>query len=137
MPNHRQRCTGAASRLLRLIVAVAVTAGALDAASMGNRQSAPKSVAVRGESSPIEPEALLVKTLIEIRNNRVDPALAEVEKVIQAYPNVRLAHLIKGDLLLARSQPLRELGQAPNAPRDRIEDLRDRSEERRVGKECA
>jgi murein L,D-transpeptidase YafK len=51
--------------------------------------------------------------------------LAEVEKVIQSYPNFRLAHLIKGDLLLARSRPLRELGEAPNAPRDRIEDLRD------------
>lgn len=125
MHNHRECCTSTFSRLLRLMIAVSFTAGALDAASMGNRHSAQKSAAVRGESSPIEPEAMLVKTLIEIRNNRVDPALAEVEKVIQSYPNFRLAHLIKGDLLLARSQPLRELGQAPNAPRDRLEDLRD------------
>ena len=68
---------------------------------------------------------MLVKTLIEIRNNRLDTALAEVEKVMQSNPNFRLAQLIKGDLLLARSRPLRELGDAPNAPRDRVEDLRD------------
>ena len=73
---------------------------------------------------------MLVKTLIEIRNNRLEAALAEVEKVIQSYPNFRLAHLIKGDLLLARSRPLRELGEAPNAPRDRIEDLRDEARAR-------
>jgi len=92
---------------------------------MGSRQAAPKHAASNAESAQIEPEALLVKTLIEIRNNRLDPALAEVEKVIHGYPNFRLAHLIKGDLLLARSRPLRDLGEAPNAPRDRIEDLRD------------
>ena len=68
---------------------------------------------------------MLVNTLTEIRNNRLSSALTEVEKVIRGYPNFRLAHLIKGDLLLARSRPLREVGEAPNAPRDRIEELRD------------
>ena len=43
-----------------------------------------------------EPETLLVKTLLAIRNNRLDVALAEVEKVLEAYPNFRLAHLIRG-----------------------------------------
>ena len=46
-----------------------------------------------------EAEVLLVKTLAEIRQNRMDNALTEIEKVIGAYPNFRLAHLIKGDLL--------------------------------------
>ena len=109
-------------RLLRLAVAAALAAVVGQAAAMGSRQAAQKA---GDEASQIEPEAMLVKTLIEVRNNHLEAALAEVEKVIQSYPNFRLAHLIKGDLLLARSRPLKELGEAPNAPRDRIEDLRD------------
>jgi len=106
---------------LRLIAAVALTACACHVAAMGRQ---PASKPATGQSQ-IEPEAMLIKTLIEIRNNRLDVALAEVEKVVQNYPNFRLAQLIKGDLLLARSRPLRGLGEAPNAPRDRIDDLRD------------
>ena len=117
---------GIVSPLWRLIVAAAFTAIAFHAAAMGSRQAVQKPAAVgSSETVQVEPEAMLVKTLIEIRNNRLEAALAEVEKVIQSYPNFRLAHLIKGDLLLARSRPLRELGEAPNAPRERIEDLRD------------
>ena len=118
------RHAGTVGPLQRLIVAAAFTVIACDAAAMGSRQAAKKPPVVAAEQQ-VEPEAMLVKTLIEIRNNRLDPALAEVEKVIQSYPNFRLAHLVKGDLLLARSRPLRELGEAPNAPRDQIEDLRD------------
>ena len=109
---------------LGLVAAVAVAVLVGDASAMGRRHPAKKPAAVASEAQ-IEPEGMLVKTLIEIRNNRLEPALAEVERVIQHYPNFRLAHLIKGDLLLARSRPLRELGAAPNAPPDRMEDFRD------------
>jgi len=110
---------------LRLIAAVALTACACHVAAMGRQPAKP----VTGQSQ-LEPEAMLIKTLIEIRNNRLDVALAEVEKVVRSYPNFRLAHLIKGDLLLARSRPLRELGEAPNAPRDRVDELRDEARAR-------
>mgnify|MGYP001471999235 CR=1 FL=1 len=106
---------------LRLIVAVALAACVCHTMAMG-RQPQQKQAAAQSER---EPEAALVKTLIEIRDNRLDTALSEVEKVIRSYPNFRLAQLVKGDLLLARSRPLRELGAAPNAPRERVEDLRD------------
>ena len=119
------RNVGTFSPVWRLIVAAACTVIALDAAAMGSRQAVQKTAAASSEAAQIEPEAMLVKTLLEIRNNRLEAALAEVDKVIRSYPTFRLAHLIKGDLLLARSRPLRELGEAPNAPRDRIEDLRD------------
>jgi murein L,D-transpeptidase YafK len=72
----------------------------------------------------VEPEALLVKTLRAIQDNKLDVALSEVEQVIRAYPNFRLAHLIKGDLLLARAQPLKTMGAATGVPLDRIADLR-------------
>jgi len=109
------------SPLAHAVAAAALAAVALHAAAMGGRQPLAKAPV---DAQP-QLEAMLAQTLIEIRDNQLDAALAEVEKVIKSYPNFRLAHLIKGDLLLARAQPLRELGAAPNAPRDRIEDLRD------------
>jgi murein L,D-transpeptidase YafK len=112
-------------QLLRLFTTLACMVVACPALAMGgqpNRKPAP--VAIDANASH-EAEAMLVKTLIEIRNNRLAEALVEVDKVLHSYPNFRLAHLIKGDLLLARSRPLRELGDAPNAPRERIQDLRD------------
>ncbi|HYC45482.1 MAG TPA: L,D-transpeptidase family protein [Burkholderiales bacterium] len=81
-------------------------------------------------SAAVEPEQLLVKTLLAIKANRLDVALAEVEKVIQAYPNFRLAHLIRGDLLLARSQPLKTMGAAAGVPPDRVADLREEAKAR-------
>jgi len=107
-------------RLIAAIAAVALICTAADA--MGRK---PGKKAAPARSAAVEPETALAKTLSEIRNNRLDNALVEVERVLASYPNFRLAHLIKGDLLLARSRPLRELGEAPNAPRERVEDLRD------------
>lgn len=71
------------------------------------------------------PEALLVRTMREINANRLDGALAEVDRIIGAYPNFRLAHLIKGDILLARTRPLTTLGDVNGVPLDQIEDLRE------------
>jgi murein L,D-transpeptidase YafK len=107
---------------LRLLIAAALAMCMCQAAAMG-RQPQQKNSAPPPDVEGAE--TALVKTLIEIRENRLDTALEEVEKVIQHYPNFRLAQLVKGDLLMARSRPLRELGAAPNAPRDRVEDLRD------------
>lgn len=71
------------------------------------------------------PEALLARTMREINANRLDGALSEVDKIIDAYPNFRLAHLIKGDILLARARPLTTLGNVIGVPSGEIEDLRD------------
>ncbi|MGW8183242.1 MAG: L,D-transpeptidase Cds6 family protein [Burkholderiales bacterium] len=76
------------------------------------------------------PEALLARTMREVNANRLDIALAEVDKIIDAYPNFRLAHLIKGDILLARARPLTTLGNAIGAPSEEIEDLRDEARAR-------
>jgi murein L,D-transpeptidase YafK len=76
------------------------------------------------------PEAQLYKTLSEVSNKRLDLAVNEVDKIITAYPNFRLAHLIKGDLLLARARPLTTVGNATGVPRDRLEDLREEARAR-------
>ena len=78
-----------------------------------------------GPAGPSGVDALLFRTMQEISANRLDTALTEIDKVIVTYPNFRLAHLIKGDLLLARRQPITTVGNAEYAPRARVEDLRD------------
>lgn len=77
-----------------------------------------------------EPEALLARTLESIRHSRVDHALTEIDKVIDAYPNFRLAHLIKGDLLLARARPISAMGNVSDAPQELLDDFRDEARAR-------
>jgi murein L,D-transpeptidase YafK len=71
------------------------------------------------------PETQLSQIFAEIDARRLDTALRKTEQLIEQYPNFRLAHLIKGDLLLARSQALSTLGNAPNAPLEKLADLRE------------
>lgn len=71
------------------------------------------------------PEAQLSRILTEIEKNRLDTAFEQTEVLLKQYPNFRLAHLIKGDLLLARSMPISTFGNARNAPQERLADLRE------------
>ena len=68
-------------------------------------------------------EAMLAQTLLAITNSRFDIALSEIDKVLEQYPNFRLAHLIRGDLLMARARPISSMGTASDAPADRIADV--------------
>ncbi|WP_332672395.1 L,D-transpeptidase family protein [Aromatoleum sp.] len=70
------------------------------------------------------PDASLEYVFDEIEANRLDSALERTEALLRAYPNFRLAHLIQGDLLLARGRPLPEFGGAP-AAKDQVRELRD------------
>ena len=71
------------------------------------------------------PEPQLSRILDEIERNRLEPALEQTEALLKRYPNFRLANLIKGDLLLARSVPLVTFGNAENAPAEKVTDLRE------------
>ncbi|HSD38277.1 MAG TPA: L,D-transpeptidase family protein [Rhodocyclaceae bacterium] len=70
-------------------------------------------------------DATISLVLRDINDNKLDAALVRTENLLKLYPNFRLAHLIRGDLLTARSAPLRTFGGASNAPAGRISDLRD------------
>jgi murein L,D-transpeptidase YafK len=70
-------------------------------------------------------EAQLVKSLQAINNNHLDIALSEVDSLLRANPNFKLAQLVKGDLLMAHAGVIDNFGSAANAPQDKIEDLRD------------
>lgn len=57
------------------------------------------------------PEPLLVRVFDHIEHNRWEQALQQTDAMIRGYPTFRLAHLIRGDLLLARARPLTAFGE--------------------------
>ena len=69
-------------------------------------------------------EALLNKAFEDIGRERFDKALGHIDALLGTLPNFRLAHLIRGDLLLAKARSLTTLGDAPNGPSERLVDLR-------------
>jgi len=70
-------------------------------------------------------EAQLAKSLQAINNNRLDLALSEVNSLLRTNPNFKLAQLVKGDLLMAHAGAINKFGSAANAPREKIDELRD------------
>ncbi len=72
----------------------------------------------------------LANSLLAITQSRIPEALSTVDQLTQQHPNLRLAQLIKGDLLLARAQPLRTLGNTGDARSTELEQLRDEARQR-------
>ena len=83
-----------------------------------------------GELNSRDMEALLVKSINSVGNNRLDSALSDVDTLLKANPNFKLAQMLKGDLLMARVKPLSDFGNDPEAPSDRMNDLRDEARAR-------
>lgn len=75
-------------------------------------------------------EAQLAKSLQAIQDSRLDVALSEVDNLLRTNPKFKLAHLVKGDLLMARAGQINHFGSASNAPREQIEELRDEAQVR-------
>lgn len=95
--------------------------------SLGASQAAfaaPASIRQPATVSDSGPEPQLARILKEIENKRLDSALQSTESLLRQYPNFRLGHLIKGDLLLARTQPINTFGAMSGAPADKVADLR-------------
>ncbi len=74
------------------------------------------------------PEPLLAGIFEAIEAGNFDAASQQVASLVKAYPNYRLAHLIEGDLLLARTRPITTFGEGGrnggSAVTDRVADLR-------------
>lgn len=84
----------------------------------------PDSAKMLGAGADLTADAYLARTFDDISRERFDLALGEIDALLKVKPNFRLAHLVKGDLLLARARPVNALGAAANAPADRLEGLR-------------
>jgi len=88
----------------------------------------PKSIPPNGglHGKP-DPELMLLDIYKDLRASQLSEAMAKADALVQAYPNFRVGHLIRGDLLLMHTQPVGTLGAglAANAPADKLKDLRD------------
>ncbi len=56
------------------------------------------------------PEQMLVKSLVEISEGKLDKALETIDNLIKKTPNFKLAYLIQGDLLLAHTKQINGIG---------------------------
>lgn len=82
------------------------------------------------KGSPKEIEGLLVKSLLEITQGKLDAAMDDVNDVIRAVPNFKLAYLVRGDLLQAKVHQISDFGSVPNAPSEEIADFRQEAQVR-------
>ena len=69
-------------------------------------------------------DAQFKRVLEKIQENSMGAALSEVDRLIARHPNFRLAHLVRGDLLLARAKPIEFFGNTGHAARERLDELR-------------
>lgn len=76
------------------------------------------------------PEAMLVRALLDIRDRRFSSAFDQIDSLLLANPNFRLAQLVKGDLLLARARPINSIGNASGASAEQVAGLRDEARAR-------
>lgn len=117
--------SGTVAALAALSTALCLTSDTL--AMAGKPMKTPRSVQQRLHQGP---EAMLVAILKDIAENRLASAHDQLDRLLEANPNFRLAQLIKGDLLQARIRPIATMGDAPGAPADRVADLRDEAKAR-------
>jgi murein L,D-transpeptidase YafK len=76
-------------------------------------------------AAPQTPERDLSAVFEAIEANRLELALSRVDALLDRHPNFRLAHLIRGDLLLARTRQLQTFGNVPKTvPQEKVEGLR-------------
>lgn len=68
-------------------------------------------------------EELLIKSLIEVTQGRVQQALETTEELISKAPNFKLAHLVRGDLLMARAQQINTFGNSSSRSPEAIQDF--------------
>lgn len=71
-----------------------------------------------------DPEVLLIEVYKALGANDLRNALAKADRLVEAYPNFRLGHLVRGDLLLLQTRPIKTFG-AVEGPEDKLKNLRE------------
>lgn len=76
-------------------------------------------------------ESLLVKSLLEITQGKNQQALDTINQLLQTTPNFKLAHLVRGDLLMAQANYLESFGASDTRDTpEAVKDLRDEARAR-------
>lgn len=80
---------------------------------------------------PNDLEARLFKGLLHFKQGHLGEALEQMDDLVRRAPKFHLAHLIRGDLLLAQTQPVTDIGATPLlAGRTGLDELRQEAEAR-------
>jgi murein L,D-transpeptidase YafK len=74
---------------------------------------------------PRDTEGLLVRSLLEIAQGKTQTALNTLDEVLRMAPNFKLAHLVRGDLLMAHAREISGFGGASEASQEAISDFRE------------
>jgi murein L,D-transpeptidase YafK len=76
-------------------------------------------------------EKMLVKSLVEISEGKVDIALKTIDALIKQTPNFKLAYLIQGDLLLAHAKQINGIGdETKGEKKEEVENLKNEAKVR-------
>ncbi|TAG27395.1 MAG: hypothetical protein EAZ37_05565 [Burkholderiales bacterium] len=79
------------------------------------KQSRKKRAAAEAAASGLQAEARLLQIYQLIGQGKSREALKLADKLVADHPNFALAQLVHGDLLVAQTQPLRAMGDVPEA----------------------
>lgn len=94
-----------------------------EATNASGEASASPDVSASGSDSATDAESRLAEVFRLIESRDLDLALKATEALLEQHPNYRLAHLVRGDLLLARTHPIQAFGAIAGAPEAQIADL--------------
>ncbi|MCB5185179.1 L,D-transpeptidase family protein [Methylobacillus gramineus] len=92
------------NRIVKLVIGALLLSGnLLPWNATADKSGAMPTTAITAFSSN-QAERLLVQSLLEINDGKLQQALDTIDQLLQAVPNFRLAHLVRGDLLMAFAQ---------------------------------
>ena len=123
-------CLAAAERVLffglSCLLAGGSSAVSPNAAAKPYSAPAPIATSVPATNAPSkpDPEILLIDVYKELAANKLRTAQIKVDALVEAYPNFRLGHLIRGDLLLMHTQEVKTFG-AVKGSEEKLKHLRD------------
>lgn len=106
--------------LLAAITLVPWSATAVNRYSLGNLLPKPRLTHAANLA-----ENLLVKSLLEITQGKNQQALDTINQLLKTTPNFKLAHLVRGDLLMAQGKYLQAFGSSDSNPSEAVKDLQD------------
>ena len=76
------------------------------------------------EATRTKTDLMFQRAIDDVRRGANERALHTLDGLVERHPNFRLAHLVRGDVLLARVRSIKALGNSGDAAHGRLEELR-------------
>lgn len=77
-----------------------------------------------------DPDSMLIAVYRLLGQNQLSAAQKLADQLVATYPTFHLGYLVQGDLLMMHNHPINTFGAVPNAPADKLKDLRDEARAR-------